>query len=100
MTAKMNTSIAPVRKQVAQGRPSLMSGFYRSAVLRRLALLKDGCITVIDGGESLRFGDPSSTLQTTITVKEQRFWEGAGPGRRQWCWRVLHHELVELRRQR
>ena len=52
----MTTSIVPVRKGVDQQRPPLFSGLYRSAVLGRLELLRDGRITIIENGETRQYG--------------------------------------------
>ncbi|MDQ2640137.1 MAG: cyclopropane-fatty-acyl-phospholipid synthase family protein [Pseudomonadota bacterium] len=60
----------------------LLTRTARSALLRRLALLRDGQLTIHDGAETLRFGARTerSGLATTITVRSPEFWSLAAFG--------------------
>ena len=56
---------------------------YRSAVIRRLDLLSDGSITVIENELTQQFAK-QAPISRTITISDQRFWKelalGGGNG--------------------
>lgn len=64
------------------GNPGLLVRLARSALLKRLALLRDGQLTLQDGTETLRFGvrTERSGLAATITVRSPEFWSLAAFG--------------------
>ncbi len=57
-----------------EGRPA--DRLARRLLLQRLKNLKTGCLTLVDGGERLPFGDPAGPedLRVTVTVTDQRFY--------------------------
>jgi len=52
----------------------------RGVVLRRLARLREGELTIADGGELLRFGRAGDPLQARLTVHDPRFWRAVATG--------------------
>ncbi|HWL61990.1 MAG TPA: cyclopropane-fatty-acyl-phospholipid synthase family protein [Steroidobacteraceae bacterium] len=64
------------------GSAGLLTRMARSALLKRLALLQDGQLTIQDGAETLRFGARTerSGLAATITVRSPEFWSLAAFG--------------------
>ena len=64
------------------GSAGLLARLARGALLKRLALLRDGQLTLQDGGETLRFGARTerSGLSATITVNSPEFWSLAAFG--------------------
>jgi cyclopropane-fatty-acyl-phospholipid synthase len=49
-------------------------------VLRKLHGITDGSITIVDGNSRHTFGDPSTDLQSTIRVKDPRFYRAIAIG--------------------
>jgi cyclopropane-fatty-acyl-phospholipid synthase len=62
--------------------PGLLARVARNALLKRLALVRDGQLTIQDGHETLRFGSRTerSGLAATITVRSPEFWSLAAFG--------------------
>lgn len=60
----------------------LMTRLARTGLLKRLALLRDGALTIQDGEQTLRFGARTERcgLAATITVKHPDFWSLAAFG--------------------
>ncbi|MDX1480459.1 MAG: cyclopropane-fatty-acyl-phospholipid synthase family protein [Woeseiaceae bacterium] len=54
--------------------PTLFDKLARRAVLRALSTLRYGSLTLVDGDETHRFGNPDSDLEATITVTDRRFY--------------------------
>jgi len=46
----------------------------RGLVRGRLGALRDGALTLVDGGEVEHFGDPDSSLRATLFVRDPRFY--------------------------
>ena len=69
-----------------QGQPASTAGLLtrlaRNGLLKRLALLRDGALTIQDGDDVLRFGARTERcgLAATITVKHPDFWSLAAFG--------------------
>lgn len=91
----MNTSIVPSKACRARpGQAGWLSRFLRRALLTKLTKLSDGHITIIDGDERHHCGTADTTLSTTITVRDPRFWTaialggsvGAGASYRDGAW--------------
>jgi len=66
----------------SDGEAGLLARLARSALLERLALLRDGSLTIQDGDETLRFGARTERcgLATTINVRSAEFWALAAFG--------------------
>jgi cyclopropane-fatty-acyl-phospholipid synthase len=66
----------------AAGTAGLLTRLARGALLKRLALLRDGQLTIQDGAETLRFGARTerSGLAATIIVRSPEFWSLAAFG--------------------
>jgi cyclopropane-fatty-acyl-phospholipid synthase len=62
--------------------PGLLARVARNALLKRLALVRDGQLSIQDGHETLRFGARTerSGLAATITVRSPEFWSLAAFG--------------------
>ncbi len=81
----------------AASRPGMLTRLARAGLTRRLALLRDGALTIHDGDQVLRFGSRTERcgLSATITVKSPDFWSlaafggtvGAGEAYINGCWR-------------
>jgi cyclopropane-fatty-acyl-phospholipid synthase len=72
----MNTTILP---RVAPGRtpkPHVLDGLAKRAVRGRLAGLRHGRITLIEGAERMHYGQPEQhcPLQAKVRVHDPRFW--------------------------
>ena len=57
-------------------RPGMLARLARGALLKRLARLRDGALTIQDGHETFRFGARTERcgLAASITVKSPEFW--------------------------
>jgi cyclopropane-fatty-acyl-phospholipid synthase len=66
----------------AAGTSGMLGRLARGALLKRLALLRDGQLTIQDGNETLRFGARTerSGLAATIVVRSPEFWPLAAFG--------------------
>jgi cyclopropane-fatty-acyl-phospholipid synthase len=66
----------------AAGTSGMLARLARRALLKRLALLRDGQLTIQDGSETLRFGARTerSGLAATIVVRSPEFWPLAAFG--------------------
>jgi len=66
----MNTTVLP------RVRPSFLGGLARRAVLGRLATVAHGQLTLVEAGESMRFGarDDVCPLAATVHVHDPRFY--------------------------
>lgn len=69
-----NLSIASEDFLAGTPKPSRLDSLARKAVLKRLSVMREGCLTLIDGGGEYRFGDPEDELRATITVLDPRFY--------------------------
>jgi cyclopropane-fatty-acyl-phospholipid synthase len=55
----------------------MTSSFARKALLQTLGHLRRGCLDIIDGGDTWRFGDRDSDLRATVVVHNERFFSRA-----------------------
>jgi cyclopropane-fatty-acyl-phospholipid synthase len=76
MNSASEPTIIPEAVEAPAGRHGLLTRLARALLLKRLALLRDGVLTIHDGGEILRFGARTvrSNLSATITVTHPEFW--------------------------
>lgn len=76
MNSASEPTIIPEAVEAPEGRHGLLTRLARALLLKRLALLRDGVLTIHDGGEILRFGARTarSNLSATITVTHPEFW--------------------------
>jgi len=81
-TTKPPTIVPEAILSPSDGEAGLLTRLARSALLKRLALLRDGSLTIQDGDETLRFGARTERcgLATTITVRSAEFWALAAFG--------------------
>lgn len=56
------------------GKPTWLESIARRAVIERLGLIRNGSLTLIDGKDRFRFGDPNSDLAASVTVTDPRFY--------------------------
>lgn len=66
----------------SSGDAGLLTRIARSGLLKRLALLRDGALTIQEGSQTWRFGARTERcgLAATITVKNPEFWSLAAFG--------------------
>jgi cyclopropane-fatty-acyl-phospholipid synthase len=82
MNSTTKPTIVPEAIDTTAARGGMMSRLARKALLRQLALIRDGEVRVQDGGESLRFGARTARcgLAATITVRHPEFYSLAAFG--------------------
>jgi cyclopropane-fatty-acyl-phospholipid synthase len=61
-------------------RAGLLAGLARRLVLGRLGAVTEGDLSVVEGGETSRFGRHGDPLRATITVHDPRFWGAIAGG--------------------
>lgn len=52
----------------------MTSVFAQRILLKTLERLRDGCLELTAGGQTLRFGDPANELRACITIHDERFY--------------------------
>ena len=72
-------SVTVINSRIAPGstvKPRILDSLARKAVLRRLADLRHGELTLLDGPREYRFGQPTErcNLSVRVTVRDQRFY--------------------------
>ena len=72
-------SVTVINSRIAPGstvKPRILDSLARKAVLRRLADLRHGELTLLDGPQEYRFGQPTElcNLSVRVTVRDQRFY--------------------------
>jgi cyclopropane-fatty-acyl-phospholipid synthase len=74
--AKSDSIVASGVDAARARRPAVIDRFARGAVLRRLAGIRNGRITIEDGDERLAFGQDASDadLRATIRINDHRFY--------------------------
>ena len=61
--------------------PRWLTGVLKRAVLRKLATLQAGALTLVDDqGTVHRFGDPTGALRAPLTVRDPSFYGALGLG--------------------
>ena len=75
-----NLTIASDEFLAGTPKPTWLDSVARKAVLRRLAVLRDASLTLIDGREEIHFGDRAAELRATITVTDPRFYSDVAFG--------------------
>ena len=74
----------------------MTSSFARKALLQTLGHLRRGCLDIVDGAETYRFGDRGGDLRATVVVHNEPAstspgslrWPGRR-GRRIYGWRLV-----------
>jgi cyclopropane-fatty-acyl-phospholipid synthase len=70
-----DSSIVPVRTTSKSAGDGIFAGMWRKAVLKRLAGLTNGSLTVIEADDYHHFGDPvASDLHATLRITDSRTW--------------------------
>jgi cyclopropane-fatty-acyl-phospholipid synthase len=65
---------ADIASGSSRSRPSAIDRWTRTLIHARLAKLQSGSITLVDGSERTRLGDPGAALRATVRVDDQRFY--------------------------
>lgn len=76
MNSTTKPTIVPEAITGQSARPGMLARLARGALLKRLAQLRDGALTIQDGHETFRFGARTERcgLAASITVKSPEFW--------------------------
>jgi cyclopropane-fatty-acyl-phospholipid synthase len=61
-------------------RPGTLDLLARTAVMSRLSALREGDLTLVEGGRRTRLGRPGHPIAATVTVRDPRFWRAVALG--------------------
>ncbi len=61
-------------------RPGTLDLLARTAVMARLSALREGDLTLVEGGRRTRLGRPGHPIAATVTVRDPRFWRAVALG--------------------